>query len=542
MVPVVNFCLARKEEVVLSNLFGVRTVHNPYFAFATKEERAIEDTADKSESMYRRGHEPEKEKTPEGIDHSTYRGRSYPIYTLDHRNTFEVEPSHNKVTTQDGLSGVSFNVETVPKALPDHQKKPAKTRSEVILSVQQTAANHYNKERNLSKRNFSGDRAIAEKVRIEAMSTSRENVVHAGSNGFVMALVTAFAEHLPLTLAPDHIWILISYAFAKHVDIHAEKLRKNFVQHEGKKRLEVVTPDSFAMSTGNNPDTGASATAWETLVFPGFSNQIKSYIGEKTHEAIAAKFSTTSPAAGAAHEITLMSAMKNYFSYGIMTMCGIPNITLLGTEEDWVALRSRTEKLGSLMMPDFTDYWMPSLLPVLDEFVESYRGNVNHGFWQSMVKHRRTGGGSGAYSFISGWMQIFFPYLASGRLNEGLKPWQQMYFYGPKMDQFPPICSSAPVDWDYHGAVFDLNFHAGIIGYTQDPADGTLSPLLGWYVSHVPPKSPLLQLNDYKKELNDLHLGHKEDLAAEVVDKNAPFYRRIAFLEEKIAELEKQTM
>ena len=74
-----------------------------------------------------------------------------------------------------------------------------------------------------------------------------------------MAAVTAFAQHSPLTLSPDHIWVEICHAFAKHVDKNALILRKNYVQHEGKKSLLVVTPDKLEMSNGKGPDAGASA-------------------------------------------------------------------------------------------------------------------------------------------------------------------------------------------------------------------------------------------------------------------------------------------
>ena len=148
---------------------------------------------------------------------------------------------------------------------------------------------------------------------------------------------------------------------------------------------------------------------------------------------ISESFSTTTAVSQVASEITLMSAMKNYFSFGMETRCGIPSISLLGSEQDWTALRARAEELGNLMLPVFSDYWMPLLLPILDEFVfESYRGHVNHGFWLSMVKLRHNGMGSGYKEFISGWMQIFFPYLGSGCINKQLRPWHELYFCGPK--------------------------------------------------------------------------------------------------------------
>jgi Domain of unknown function (DUF4419) len=484
-----------------------------------------------------------EELVPEGITKSTHHGRSLRSMGgiesgAPHTSTFDVVPSHSKLAAG---NGVSFKVETVPDPLAQHLNKPSKTREQVICGLQSDVVAFYNQERR--ELGSDSERLQAPAMRLEALSdTSGKKIVHTGGNGLAMALFTAFAQHLPLVLSPDDIWMPISYAFAKHVDLNAEALRKNFVQHEGKMRLEVMTGAGFRISTAG-PDTGASAAEWESQVFPQFSSQIKNHIGTKTHEAIASSFSTTTAASKAAHEITLMSAMKNYFSYGLITQCGIPSITLLGTLEDWEALRARAEHLGTLMLPEFSDYWMPLLLPVLDEFVQSYKGVVNHGFWQSMVKFRRTGG-SGGHSFISGWMQLLFPYIGGGKghLSSRLRPWHEMYFTGPELDELPLLMSSAPVDWNYHGAVYDLNFHAGVLGFTQDESTGALAPLLGWYVSHVPPRPAQMQLKVYKKELNDILLGHKEEAASANVDKDAPWYRRVQFLKEKVLELEQQVV
>ena len=53
---------------------------------------------------------------------------------------------------------------------------------------------------------------------------------------FSYCICTAFA----LSISPNHVWALPSYVFAKHVDQHAEELRGRFVQHQGKKRFEVI--------------------------------------------------------------------------------------------------------------------------------------------------------------------------------------------------------------------------------------------------------------------------------------------------------------
>jgi hypothetical protein len=379
-----------------------------------------------------------------------------------HINTFDVKVEH-KVLPGDN-TGVRFNVETVPDALPQHKKKHILQRDEYLNGLSRNG-----------------------KIRLEAASCYDDdvNLISVGGHGFHAACIIAFAQHLPLGLSPDHIWTLVTYAFAKHVDTHAEELRSNFVAHEGKKKLLIRTPGSFLMSDHDgNADSGASDKEWEKFVFPEFSKQIKTNIGDKTHTLLTDNFSTSTPASIAASEIVLMSAMKNYFSYGMSTTCGIPNITLTGVEEDWVSLRHRTEALGKLMKKDFALYWMPLVLPILDEFIESFRGDVNHGFWQSMVKLRNNGHDSDFKEWISGWMQIFFPYLKSGELNTNLHPWQDMYFSGPEPKDFPSIIASAPVEWDYHGTDFEIDFNAGFTGVSQRGDDGMISPELGWYVTH----------------------------------------------------------
>jgi len=293
------------------------------------------------------------EKTPKGIKPAEFRSYSLDQIRLSnnvqiaggrhHQNTFAVEVKH--VSLPDG-GGVRFNVETVPDPLPEHRNKAKISRKEELEKIRFQIATAHNKE------GF-GNKVQAADVRIEATSEHDPNLIYQGGNGFIVAVVTAFAQHLPLELSPDHIWSLITYAFAKHVDENAEALRENFVSHQGKQRIQIQTPDSFQVSENGNPDSGASAEEWEQFVFSQFSDKIKEYIGEKTHAALTADFSTTTPSARAASEIVLMAAMKNYFSFGRETRCGIPKITLLGTESDWVALRERAAALGSLMLPEY---------------------------------------------------------------------------------------------------------------------------------------------------------------------------------------------
>jgi hypothetical protein len=70
--------------------------------------------------------------------------------------------------------------------------------------------------------------------------------LHLGVDGSVRVLPThgvhplmaavhhAFADHRPLVLSPDAVWLTIAQGVAHHVRLHAEALRSRLVRHEGK--------------------------------------------------------------------------------------------------------------------------------------------------------------------------------------------------------------------------------------------------------------------------------------------------------------------
>merc|ERR1712178_270376 len=60
-----------------------------------------------------------------------------------------------------------------------------------------------------------------------------------GGHGFISAIITAWSEHLPLVLKPEHIWLLILQGIRAHVDADPEGARDRFVGFQGKKTLEI---------------------------------------------------------------------------------------------------------------------------------------------------------------------------------------------------------------------------------------------------------------------------------------------------------------
>lgn len=329
--------------------------------------------------------------------------------------TFDVTPMH---VVQDDTS-VLFAVETVPDALPEHAKQPVLDYEQIISARQRESAEFY------VGSSLSSEPAPQD-ILVEAMSIPDEKLIYAGGHGFLAACMMAFAQHLPLSLSPDDLWIVITNGFARHVQMHAEELRDTFVDFEGQETIR-IREDSLIKSDFTG--FGSSPLLWEQRVFPKFAEAVASHtdrVDPRIVETLVGDFTSSTSATRAASVIALMSAMSKYFNFELETSCGIPQVRLEGTREDWIDLRERTQRLAEWMIvpsPDNDEQpqWIPDVvIPILDEFVKSYDGHVNHCFWQNMVKFRKTGDDSGSYRFLSGWLPTLFPYLMMG--GDELKP------------------------------------------------------------------------------------------------------------------------
>jgi hypothetical protein len=194
-----------------------------------------------------------------------------------------------------------------------------------------------------------------------------------------------------------------------------------------------------------------------------------------------------------------MDVLQNYFEYRVSTLCGFPSITLEGQLEDWQKIRVNAETLISQRCKaEFAADWLPALLPLLDKFIEEYQ-KAQQGipsdevFWNSMCKRGSTGG-SGGYTWFTGWFNIFFPYLKENEVNCYCVPYSTSLDYVregrvpnsrsmvPDIRYFPDGLSTAPVKWMYFGKEILLEFKSGFICAKQDPETKTISANMAWYI------------------------------------------------------------
>jgi hypothetical protein len=112
---------------------------------------------------------------------------------------------------------------------------------------------------------------------------------------------------------------------------------------------------------------------------------------------LTANYSTTGKVELLLFCATIMNTFKSYFEYGLcMILCGIRKVHFLGTLDDWLLLRNKTEQLKNFTTTndDFSSY-VEGLLPVLDQFINTYQGKVDKRFWDKIFNVEHVGRGSG---------------------------------------------------------------------------------------------------------------------------------------------------
>ena len=293
---------------------------------------------------------------------------------------------------------------------------------------------------------------------------NEHNLEYQGEGPFYSTLITAYANHMSVTLSPDMVWLLICQGFARYVDAHAEELRPLFVSYDDKVTLTVEGTDFL----------------FEDADWPKVIGDFASLIDENTKGGIAqvitADFSTTGPVERVASQITLMKSMDHYFEYEFFTTCGIPSITLKGTPEDWQRVLVKTQKLSQYGL----DGWVKELEPILTEFVRAAEGHPNQRFWQSIVKKiredelRAAGGGCGDETEptdFDGWILKLYP-------NREGKTYENVPYDGSSMES---EMVRVEFNYDLLGVMsFPMELWAGFIATEVDTTARMLTPKIGW--------------------------------------------------------------
>merc|ERR1712012_240661 len=163
--------------------------------------------------------------------------------------------------------------------------------------------------------------------------------------GFLSTVYEAYSNHYNLRTSPEDWWYTIIQTVALAIDDNSKSdaVRKLFVQHEGKKTIEVIVePDQFKNISGID-------YSW---LFDQFSGGIERNINVPEYvQQMIPDFSTTTSVHRIVSQITLMTSVQEFFEYSVNTACGIPAIEMKGTLEDWMKLKEKIKALGKTLEP-----------------------------------------------------------------------------------------------------------------------------------------------------------------------------------------------
>ena len=308
-------------------------------------------------------------------------------------------------------------------------------------------------------------------TQVVALSFENDSLVYHGADVMFDLLRTAYADHRPVVLSPDAIWLTICQGFSRYVNAHAEMLRPLLVSHEAQMDLTVVSQQDLL---GKNVN-------WSKLM-QDFTQRIGQHAKGNLAQTITANFTTTTVTEQIASQVTLMDMFKQYFNYKVMhIVCGIPSITLTGSADDWRLVASKTKQLR---ICQGLNSWIDRLMPILQEFVAAANGKANQTFWQNIVRKKRVnelrGGGCSQEksTMLDGWFLTLFPDSA-GMVKDSVR-WDyrdmptEMVRVGFKYKKITPrgdVLSETPMElW------------AGFVGMDSDPYTQALTPRIGWLV------------------------------------------------------------
>ena len=294
-----------------------------------------------------------------------------------------------------------------------------------------------------------------------------------GKKSLIRGLMEAYGNHYPITVSPDMFLILFLQGYSRFMEKNSEKLRNIYVNFEGKKTLIV-------QRAGITPET-ANSKDWQGII-DEFTQKIKGEIGENIISNLESNFTTSNSVTLATSQMSIMSAMKNYFIYkAIMCVCGISSITLEGSLEDWEKIKQKFEFFSK---EEFgLNSWVKYLIPIIDKIIETkiyYNQNktINNeirNFWKDMIRVKR--GGCYKPDVIDGWIIKFIPNLSE----------KEPTIYKHLNDyEIPDEILNCPLKLIFtNGSCtieYDCSLASGFYGMIQDKTTFNIKPVIGYAI------------------------------------------------------------
>merc|ERR1719347_82128 len=240
---------------------------------------------------------------------------------------------------------------------------------------------------------------------------SKEMVSAGEDKGLFSTILASYNNHWVLRTRPEDWWSSVSQIIATRIDKEAKhpSVREFFVSHEGKKTLTVkIGPTVHGID---------NESFFQQMIY-----LISQNINKPEYTTIMqSDFSQSTSVDRVVNSIMLMYSFQEYFEYRVMMLCGIPGVSMMGSEEDWERLVVKLEEVEEFLKPlddvlQLAD-WFNSSKVVLRNLLETYRGYPDKDWW-SRIMNLEQEFGSGGGTTVSGWFVTSFLGLKTGDLED----------------------------------------------------------------------------------------------------------------------------
>jgi len=192
----------------------------------------------------------------------------------------------------------------------------------------------------------------------------------------------AWANHKGIIMSPDIFWHIVSCETATHI-------KENASAYAG---LFTTTPDK-------KQDIIVETTDSQLIPLDRIEDQLRMRVPTNI-DLFIPSFSTTNKNSYFAFVAAFADAMQVYYNYS-MYMCGIPNVQLLGTYEDWHKIETNVSAIKNLLDKK-TNKYFDGVLDILTSIIE----NKDRKFWKNIFSLERCG--SGSQVEVAGWISDLF--------------------------------------------------------------------------------------------------------------------------------------
>ena len=309
-------------------------------------------------------------------------------------------------------------------------------------------------------------------------------------HGFVATLMHAYSEHRTFVLSPDHLWMLIMQGIAEHVNQHPELRPKWSKTTDGPKTQIQISRNDFRLGQKND---------WAGVICGDgsfYNKMLHELVPDAADQLRMVEFSTTGSVERTCHAAAALDTCQHFFEFSLYTLCGLRGVVLEGSSEDYSKIRQLSEALiRERCTAQMSERWLPALLPVLDAIADAAKqaeagdpaAASSSSFWNDFCKIYMIGAGSGSYTKMNGWVNVFLPFDNRGEFNENCAVYVPGKVTrqepGTETGNLPSGISKVPINWEYFGTSIPLQLLSGFFGIEYIESKDAVRPILGWVVA-----------------------------------------------------------